>query len=408
MSMKGLIRRGYIKCIGGMLCVALLCFNNGEKMTYIRSLSSNITSDQLENLRQHMGGLLSLDEKEIRQVSGDMSETLQDNSISVNMMGIPIKQIYCDVREDVWLMPGGMPIGVSLYADGVLVVGLGNVKDNGEVCPAAEGGIKAGDVIVEVNGETVTDSLHLSRLCSEGGELNLTVRREEDISECIVTPVYDEESESYLMGMWVRDSTSGIGTLSYWDMAEERFGALGHPITDIDTGTIIAVKNGNIIKSSIIGISAGSSGKPGEVIGSFSIHDEKWGEIDTNCEYGVYGDAMSMPVNPLYPDGLPICWWDEAQTGPAEILCTVTDEGVKAYECEIIKLFPAEDSGSKGIVLKITSEELIAITGGIVQGMSGSPIIQDGKIIGAVTHVLVNDPTRGYGIYIENMLKAAG
>ena len=139
--MKGLIRRGYIKCIGGMLCVALLCFNSGEKMTYIRSLSSNITSDQLENLRQHMGGLLSLDEKEIRQVSGDMSETLQDNSISVNMMGIPIKQIYCDVREDVWLMPGGMPIGVSLYTDGVLVVGLGNVKDNAEVCPAAEGGI---------------------------------------------------------------------------------------------------------------------------------------------------------------------------------------------------------------------------------------------------------------------------
>ena len=405
--MKELIRRGYIKCIGGMLCVALLCFNNGEKMTYIRSLSSNITSGQLESLRQHMGGVLSLDEKEIRQVSGVMSETLQNKSISVNMIGIPIKQISCNRREDVWLMPGGVPIGVSLYADGVLVVGLGSIRDNAEVCPAAEGGIKAGDVIVEVNGETVTDSLHLSRLCSEGGELNLTVRREEEVRECTVTPVYDEESESYLAGMWVRDSTSGIGTLSYWNMADERFGALGHPITDIDTGAIIAVKNGNIIKSSIIGISAGSSGKPGEVIGSFSIHDEKWGEIDTNCEYGVYGNAINMPVNPLYPDGLPICWWDEAHTGPAEVLCTVTDEGVKAYDCEIIKLFPAEGSGSKGIVLKITAEELISITGGIVQGMSGSPIIQDGKIVGAVTHVLVNDPTRGYGIFIENMLEAA-
>ena len=405
--MKKLKRRGYIKCIGGMLCVALLCFNNGEKMTYIRSLSSNIASGQLETLRQHMGGVLSLDEKEIRQVSGDMSETLQNKSISVNMIGIPIKQISCNRREDVWLMPGGVPIGVSLYADGVLVVGLGSIRDNAEVCPAAEGGIKAGDVIVEVNGETVTDSLHLSRLCSEGGELNLTVRREEEVRECTVTPVYDEESESYLAGMWVRDSTSGIGTLSYWNMADERFGALGHPITDIDTGAIIGVKNGNIIKSSIIGISAGSSGKPGEVIGSFSIHDEKWGEIDTNCEYGVYGNAINMPVNPLYPDGLPICWWDEAHTGAAEILCTVTDEGVKAYECEIIKLFPAEGSGSKGIVLKITSEELISITGGIVQGMSGSPIIQDGKLVGAVTHVLVNDPTRGYGIFIENMLEAA-
>ena len=124
--MKGRIRRRYIKCIGGMLCVALLCFNNGERMTFIRSLSSNITSGQLESLRLHMGGLLSLDEKDIRQVSGDMSETLQDNGISVNMMGIPIKQISCNRREDIWLMPGGMPIGVSLYADGVLVVGLGN------------------------------------------------------------------------------------------------------------------------------------------------------------------------------------------------------------------------------------------------------------------------------------------
>ena len=408
MSMKGLIRRGYIKCMGAILCVALLCFNSGEKMTYIRGLSSNISIDQLESLRQRMGGVLSMDENETRQVSGDMSERLQDNSISVNMMGIPIKQISCDLREDIWLMPGGMTIGVSLYSDGVLVVGLGSVKENEEVCPAAEGGIKAGDVIVKVNGETVTDSLHLSKLCSGGGNLSLTVRREEDIRECTVTPVYDEESESYLAGMWVRDSTSGIGTLSYWDMTEERFGALGHPITDIDTGSIIDVKNGSIIKSSIIGISAGASGKPGEVIGSFSIHDEKWGEIDTNCEYGVYGEAINMPINPLYPNGIPVCWWDEAHIGAAEILCTVSDKGIAAYDCEIIKLFPAEGSGSKGIVLKVTSEELISITGGIVQGMSGSPIIQDGRIVGAVTHVLVNDPTRGYGIYIENMLNAAG
>ena len=405
--MKGQIRHGYIKCIGGMLCIALLCFNSGERMTYIKGLSSNITPEQLEELHGHMGGVLSLDEKEIRQVSGDKSEVLNDENINVNMMGIPIKQISCDNREEIWLMPGGIPIGVALYTDGGLVVGLGSVEDNDDVCPAAEGGIKAGDVIVKVNGKTVEDSFHLSELCSEGGDLNFTVRREDSTIECTVTPVYDEESGGYLAGMWVRDSTSGIGTLSYWDMTAKRFGALGHPITDIDTGAIIDVKNGNIKKSSIIGISAGSSGKPGEVIGSFSVHDEKWGEIDTNCEYGVYGDAVNMPENPLYPEGIQVCWWDEVQTGVAEILCTVTDEGVKAYDCEIIKLFPAEGSGSKGIVLKITSEELISITGGIVQGMAGSPIVQNGKLVGAVTHVLVNDPTRGYGIFIENMLEAA-
>ncbi|MBR5292819.1 MAG: SpoIVB peptidase [Clostridia bacterium] len=404
--MKQIRKRGYIKCIGWILCVFLLCFNSGEKMTYIRELSSNITLEQLEELRQNTGGLLSLEEKDIRQVSGDMSETLGKNNISVRMMGIPIKQVSYDAKEDIRLMPGGMPIGVSLYSDGVLVVGLGSINKNADICPAAEGGIKAGDVIVKVNGKTVEDSFHLSELCSEGGDLNFTVRRDDSTIECTVTPVYDEESGGYLAGMWVRDSTSGIGTLSYWDMTAKRFGALGHPITDIDTGAIIDVKNGNIIKSSIIGISAGSSGKPGEVIGSFSVHDEKWGEIDKNCEYGVYGDAINMPVNPLYPEGMSICWWDEVHTGAAEILCTVTDEGIKEYDCEIIKLFPAEGSGSKGIVLKITSEELISITGGIVQGMSGSPIIQDGKLVGAVTHVLVNDPTRGYGIFIENMLKA--
>lgn len=400
--------KGYIKCVGVMLCIALLCFNSGKKMSYIRGLSSNITDEQMDILRGHMGGILNISEDETRQVSGDLSESLSRDSININMLGIPIKNISCDRREDLRLMPGGMPIGVSLYTDGVLVVGLGSVEVNSEVCPAAEGGIKAGDIIVEVNGEPVMDSLHLSQLCGDGGELSLTVRRDEAIRECTVIPLYNEESDTYLAGMWVRDSTSGIGTLSYWDMAHGCFGALGHPITDIDTGAIIDVKNGSIIKSRIIGISAGTNGKPGEVIGSFSIHDEKWGEIEVNCEYGIYGEALNMPINPLYPEGVPICWWDEAHAGAAQILCTVSDEGIKAYDCEIIKLFPLEESGSKGIVLKITSEELISITGGIVQGMSGSPIIQDGKLVGAVTHVLVNDPTRGYGIYIEKMMDAAG
>ncbi len=405
--MKELKKRGYIRCIGAMLCIALLCFNSGEKMSYIRSLSDSITDEQLIYLREHMDGILSLDE-ESRQVSGDMSERLNEDIIRVTMMGVPIKRISWGGREDITLMPGGMPIGVSIYTDGVLVVGLGSVKENAEVCPAADGGIKAGDVIVEVNGEQVTDSLHLSRLCGEGGDISLTVRRDDETRECVVVPVYDEASDAYLAGMWVRDSTSGIGTLSYWDKENGRFGALGHPITDIDTGSIIDVKNGSIIKSDIIGISAGSNGSPGEIIGSFSIKDEKWGEINKNCEYGVYGSVEEMPINPLYPDGIPVGWSDEAHEGDAKILCTVSDEGVKAYDCEIIKLFSPEQSGSKGIVLRVTSPELITITGGIVQGMSGSPIIQDGKLIGAVTHVLVNDPTKGYGIYIENMLDVAG
>jgi len=405
--MKGREKSGYIKCMGAMLCIALLCFNSGEQMSYIRSLSYTITGEELDSLRGYMGGVLSLD-RASRQVAGDLSESLGENTLRVNMMGIPIKQVSLSERTNKRLMPGGVPVGVSIYADGVLVVGLGSVKEKEEVCPAAEGGIRAGDVIIAVNGEKVKDSLHLSSLCAGGGDLNITVRRDDDVRDCRVTPLYDGDAEAYLAGMWVRDSTSGIGTLSFWDMEGGRFGALGHPITDMDTGSIIDVKNGSIIKAGIIGISAGTNGSPGEMIGSFSVYDEKWGEIDLNCEYGIYGDATGMPANPLYPEGLPVGWSNEVCPGPAEILCTVSDEGIAAYECEILKLFPSEGSGSKGIVLKVTSPELIAITGGIVQGMSGSPIIQDGKLIGAVTHVLVNDPTRGYGIFIENMLDTAG
>ena len=159
--MKELRMRGYIRCAGAIMCIALLCFNAGEKMSYIRGLSKSITDEQLVLLREHMGGVLSMDEGESRQVSGDMSEALNEDKISVTMMGIPIKQMDCIRREGVILMPGGMPIGVSLYTDGVLVVGLGSVRDNEELCPAAEGGIKAGDVIVSVNGEQVTDSLQI-------------------------------------------------------------------------------------------------------------------------------------------------------------------------------------------------------------------------------------------------------
>lgn len=405
--MKGRQKGGCTKCAGVILCIALLCFNSGEQMSYIRNLSGSITTEELTALKEHMGGILRLKEEESRQVAENMSQSLNENNATVTIIGLPIKRVSCVEREDIRLMPGGMPIGVSIYTDGVLVVGLGSVYDDKNICPAAEGGIKAGDVITAVNGEKVTDSLHLSRLCGEGGSLCMTVRRGGTVAEYTIVPVYDMDMETYLAGMWVRDSTSGIGTLSFYDMESGRFGALGHPITDIDTGSVIDVKNGSITESQIIGVSAGANGSPGEVIGSFSLYADKWGMIDTNCQYGVYGESVNMPVNPIYPEGVPVGWANEVYIGEAEILCTVTDDGIAAYDCEIIKLFSAEESGSKGIVIKVTSPELITITGGIVQGMSGSPIIQDGKMVGAITHVLVNDPTKGYGIYVENMLEAA-
>ena len=290
----------------------------------------------------------------------------------------------------------GQSFGNLLLA---LVVGLGSISETAQICPAASAGIRAGDVITAVNGETVRDSLHLSELCSKGGELMVTIRRDGQQLTVALTPVKDPENDTYRAGMWVRDSTSGIGTLSFCNMSSLRYGALGHPITDIDTGAIIDVGSGSIVESSIIGVSAGSNGIPGEVIGSFSTASRQLGSIELNCEYGLYGEMDEIPVNPIYPNGVKLAYPDEVHTGKAEILSTVDDRGVCAYECEIIKLYPQKEMSGKGMVIRITDRELIAKTGGIVQGMSGSPVMQDGKLIGAVTHVFVNDAKCGYCIY---------
>lgn len=391
------------KCIGLALCVTLVCFNSGEQMSYVRGLSNSVSTDQLENICRSLSGPLSLSMGDRdAYVSENLSETLsgKSGSASIRLFGaIPLKTIEYGERQDITVMPGGMPIGVSIYTDGALVVGLGSISEAAQICPAASAGIRAGDVITAVNGETVRDSLHLSELCSKGGELTVTVRRDGQQLTVALTPVKDPENDTYRAGMWVRDSTSGIGTLSFCNMSSLRYGALGHPITDIDTGAIIDVGSGSIVESSIIGVSAGSNGIPGEVIGSFSTASRQLGSIELNCEYGLYGEMDEIPVNPIYPNGVKLAYPDEVHTGKAEILSTVDDRGVCAYECEIIKLYPQKEMSGKGMVIRITDRELIAKTGGIVQGMSGSPVMQDGKLIGAVTHVFVNDAKCGYCIY---------
>ena len=391
------------KCIGLALCVTLVCFNSGEQMSYVRSLPDSVSDDQLEYIRRNLKGPLSLSMGGgDTYVSENLSETLfeKNGSASICLFGaIPIKTIEYGERQDITVMPGGMPIGVSIYTDGALVVGLGSISETEQICPAASAGIRAGDVITAVDGESVQDSVHLSELCSKGGELTVTVRRDGKLLSVVLVPVKSTENDVYRAGMWVRDSTSGIGTLSFCNMFSRRYGALGHPITDIDTGSIIDVGSGSIVESSIIGVSAGSNGIPGEVIGSFSMASRRLGSIELNCEYGLYGEMDEIPVNPIYPNGVKLAYPDEVHTGKAEILSTVDDRGVCAYECEVIKLYPQKEIGGKGMVIRITDRELIAKTGGIVQGMSGSPVMQDGKLIGAVTHVFVNDAKCGYCIY---------
>jgi stage IV sporulation protein B len=328
--------------------------------------------------------------------------------LTVRLMGLlPLKTIPVSVEESRVLIPGGMPVGVAIRTQGVLVVGASDLG-GATKSPAREAGLQPGDLICEVDGVPVTGSSHLSSLISSGEAVILTVERDDDLFSLPLTPVIDPRDGAYRLGAWVRDSTAGVGTLSFYDPATNRFGALGHAITDVDTGQVLDVQNGEIVESRIVEIHKGESGEPGELVGQFGGGSHPLGEIETNGVCGIYGSAYEPLVSLIYPDGLPIASRDEIHTGPAQLLTTLDDSGSCAYDCEIIKIARQPSSRQRSMLIEITDPELLERTGGIVQGMSGSPIIQDGKLVGAVTHVLVNDPTRGYGIFIENMLDAAG
>ena len=299
------------------------------------------------------------------------------------------------------LIPGGDSIGVALLCEGVLVVGT---SDPGTVpSPARLAGIRSGDRITHVNGESVTGADEFSAMLSGGAPVTLTVCRDDAVREVRLTPATDASGASRI-GAWVRDSTAGVGTLTFIDPETGAFGALGHPIQDADTGALLPAAQGRIFDSDIVGILPGAAGAPGELTGEFSAAGRALGTLTRNTACGIFGQYAAD-----YSDrcALPVAGRDEVIPGPAEILTTLDDGAPQAYEAEILRLYDS-GSASRSLMLRITDPALLAATGGIVQGMSGSPIIQDGKLVGAVTHVLVNDPTRGYGIFIENMLEAAG
>ncbi len=366
-------------------------------------------------------GLLQADVNGDAAVLSSMDESLQDDSslhlsaretgdasLTVRLMGfLPIKTIPVSVDEARILIPGGSPVGVAIKTQGVLVVGASDLGGS-TISPAREAGLQPGDLIQEVDGEVVTGARHLSGLIASGEPVVLTVSRDGDAFSVPLTPALDPRDGEYRLGAWVRDSTAGIGTLSFYDPETNRFGALGHAITDIDTGRVLDVQTGEIIQSGISEIHRSESGRPGELVGQFSGSSPALGSIEINGAYGIYGDAYQPLLNELYPDGVPILSRDEVRLGPAQLLTTLDDGGISAYDCEIVKLARQAGPAQRSMVIRITDPKLLERTGGIVQGMSGSPILQNDRIIGAVTHVLVNDPTMGYGIFIENMLDAAG
>jgi stage IV sporulation protein B len=275
------------------------------------------------------------------------------------------------------------------------------------ISPAASAGIEIGDSIVEINSEKIMNAENISSIvnASEGKEITLTIERKGVIVKKKIIPIKTNDGK-YKIGLWIRDSTAGVGTLTFYDDKTENFAALGHPITDVDTGTILNVNSGQIVNSSIVSVRKGVKGTPGELKGIFIDEDVVLGEIIKNTECGIFGKG-NITLKNKYNKKMKLGLRDEIKEGPAQILTTIDGNTPKLYNIVIEKLLPQNSPGPKSMVIRITDKDLLEKTGGIVQGMSGSPIIQDNKIIGAVTHVLINKPDTGYGIYIEWMIKDA-
>jgi len=311
---------------------------------------------------------------------------------------IPVKNIDVNIYKNVMLYPGGMPFGVKFFTEGLLVVGMSDVD-----CAAYNAGIRVRDMILSVNDKSIESSEDFIGIVESSGGKSLRIKYKRGSEEFTadVTPVISESDGKYKTGMWVRDSTAGIGTVTFINPENNAFAGLGHGICDIDTGELMPLMRGVVVDVTISGITKGAAGAPGELKGYFS--SGKTGSLIGNQNSGVYGVLSSSPTN-IPEKLLPIALSDEIKEGSAYIWCTLDKGNPKKYDVNISNIKKGTND-NKNFVVTVTDPTLLDKTGGIVQGMSGSPIVQEGRIIGAVTHVLINDPSRGYGIFIENMLK---
>lgn len=316
--------------------------------------------------------------------------------VSVMLIAVLLTPVFsvsaADERRTVRL--GGVPFGLTMYTGGVIVVNVREEDDS----PAYAAGIRENDLILSADGEEVSSNEELKEIVSESGgeDIELSVIRGKSPISVTITPEQDEDGD-YSVGMWVRDSTAGLGTVTYFDESTHSFGALGHGICDRDTGMLMPLGSGQVVKAEIESISKAKKGIAGGLNGIMT--DDEIGELTVNSAFGVYGRYTATPEGEEYP-----CAYDsEIRTGKATVYTTLDDSGIGEYEVEIENLNLNDKSG-QNMVLRVTDEELLEKTGGIIQGMSGSPIVQDGRLIGAVTHVFVNSPEKGYAITIGNML----
>ena len=364
------------------------------------------------NLKTILGIKVNTNQETI-EASSNNNETITGEAgkqtLEVSLFDkILTKDIEVDVLPKTTIIPVGNIAGVKLYTSGVLVVGMSEIEgiDNKKYKPYENTGIEEGDRITKINEKYISTTNELIDVVnnSKGENITITYIHDEESKECSIEPV-QTGSDEYKLGLWVRDSAAGVGTITFYEPSTKIFGALGHGITDIDTGELINIASGEFVTTRILNITKGENGNPGKIQGTIE-NQKNIGQIDKNSKFGIYGKVDNLSSLEIDTSKeMEVATRDEIQEGKATILCSLDNKTVQEYEIEIEKIFKENNYDNKSMQIKVTDKTLLEKTGGIIQGMSGSPIIQNGKFIGAVTHVLVNNPEEGYAVFGDIMIK---
>lgn len=359
------------------------------------------------NIKKLYGISFETKENESKEVW--KNQITENQKINVNLFGsIKVKEVSVTVYPKITVIPTGNLIGLKLYTNGVLIIGMTEIKNEEGIMrkPYETLDIKEGDTILELGGEEIDSSKTLQNIVnnSQGNTLEIKYARNGEIKTGEITPAKVSEND-YKLGLWVRDSASGVGTMSFYDPETKKFAALGHGISDTDTAELLNIEKGEMVNSKIISITKGQKGFPGEIKGSIS-KESSIGQVNQNTNFGIFGNLLSEPKTlDKYSSGIEIALRSEVQTGKATILTTIENNQVEEFEIEITEIYEENNTDNKSIKIRVTDEKLLEKTGGIICGMSGSPIIQNNKLIGVLTNVLVSEPSIGYGVFSDIMIK---
>lgn len=345
----------------------------------------------------------SVENNSLYQVDYQNSSKVSPVENDIKLLGIiPVKTTSIIQSKPKKVSVSGESFGIKLYTDGVIIVGIRDVEtDKGKCNPAKEAGLEKGDIIIEINGKKVYSADSVTDILNDnnGKDYKITVKRNGNYKEFLLKPAYSSSQGCYKVGLWVRDSTAGVGTITYYDKSNNTVSALGHPITDVDTNEIIPILDGEAVRATVTKIYKSKAGEAGSLCCEFT--NDIIGTLKKNCQSGIYGKYTCTLKNTYeYEVASP----NEIVRGPVQILCTIDSGKAKFYNAQISRISYRENKKGKNMVVKITDERLLEKTGGIVQGMSGSPIIQNGKLVGALTHVIVDSPEKGYAIFAQDMV----